>query len=431
MSSGGDPPSRSPFESLAWLFAPADDPGDCRIVEADLRWNLDPASFEGAISAIWGRPASRHAQPAQMVRFALAREIALRRVGGRSTDGLRAWEVHRLPPIGRSGRWRGAIRSATRSGALVRLGRERPGRRVVDEVAALARNRDSRPVAVRASGDGSALARIVVAGEEAQLRLGTVGGLKDSRRNVAALELLGLARVAHVPHLRDHGETLDVRWSTESHLPGAPVRRLPSSLLADVVAWSAALPRSGGPATAVEERLGVVAAAFPRWRAEIGQALRQLRPIARSVPGVVEHGDLWVGNLLAMDGRLTGVVDWDTWHPSGMPAADLLHLVAVERHTATGLELGELWLERPWADETFRAATDPYWRAIGVEPTEELLWAVGVDWWAAHVAAGLRRGRRPADDRAWVARNVDNVAPALGRPASRRSRRVLTTSRAP
>jgi aminoglycoside phosphotransferase (APT) family kinase protein len=181
----------------------------------------------------------------------------------------------------------------------------------------------------------------------------------------------------------------------------------------EVAAWAATLPRTGGPALSVGERLGRIGAAFPALAADLRPAQERARAVAAAIPAVLEHGDLWAGNLLAADGRLTGVVDWDNWHPAGVPGADLLHVIAMTRRAETRQELGELWLERPWAGARFRDATADYWDRLGLELTDELAWLVGVSWWAAHVTAGLRRGRQPASDPAWVARNVENVAPRL------------------
>jgi hypothetical protein len=267
---------------------------------------------------------------------------------------------------------------------------------------------------MRPSGDGSAVVRLRLPRDsDVMLRLATSGGLKDARRNAEALSTLGAGRVDRVPRLVRSGADLEVGWSTETTMPGNPVRHLSSPLIDDVVAWSASLPRADSPVDSLDDRLNRVIRAFPRWAIPVGQALERARHLARAVPGVIEHGDLWAGNLLANEGGLQGVVDWDNWHPAGMPGADLLHLFAMARRSRSRLEVGELWLERPWRATAFRDATRTYWAGLGMPFTEELGWLAAVAWWAAQVSAALRRGRQPGSDPMWVERNVDNVARGL------------------
>jgi hypothetical protein len=296
------------------------------------------------------------------------------------------------------------------SGAVVRLGSGPAQARVADRVAEHAGHLGS-DLHLRVSGDGSVLARLeLAAGPPTLLRLATLGGLKDAGRNSAALRRLRDAGVANVPDLYGAGTMLGVGWSAERELPGTPVRNMSGELLEQVVAWSSTHPASGTPAVAAEERLELIMDAFPESAIDLRPALERVRDQSRDVPGVLEHGDLWAGNLLAAGGTLTGVVDWDNWHPAGIPGSDLLHLVAMAQRSQTRRELGELWLERPWAAREFRDATATYWSRVGLQLTDDLAWLIGVNWWAAHVTAALRRGRRPASDPTWVARNVENVA---------------------
>jgi aminoglycoside phosphotransferase (APT) family kinase protein len=121
---------------------------------------------------------------------------------------------------------------------------------------------------------------------------------------------------------------------------------------------------------------------------------------------VLAHGDLWASNLLLRRGRLTGVVDWDAWHPSAVPGIDLLQLVAVARSREQNRTLAELLPERPWGDPLFAGGSAAYWRAFGIDPVEEVLAAVGVAWWAAQTHSRLRRQPADAGNPEWVRRNV-------------------------
>lgn len=418
--------TRTVFESLAWLFAPADDPEQCHLVEVGEDWRFEAALADGHSAVVWGRTPIRQRPVGQMIRFALARERAIARVE-RLDGSLRCWEVERLAPIGRRGRLERAVRFGLMSGAIVRLGAGPAPSRVADEVATRAGHRGP-PVRLRPSGDGSAVTRVQAADRALLLRLAREAGLKDVGRNAEALVRLADAGVGGVPRLAGDGRNAGVRWSTETALRGTPIRRLERTIVADVTRWLATLPRSDdGASLAAEERLELISQAFPDHAAALGEALEHVRRGARAVPGVLEHGDLWAGNLLARDGRLAGVVDWDTWHPAGVPGADLLQLLAMARRSRTREQVGDLWREGIWAEPVVRSTLAGYWSSLGIRPSDELAWLVGVSWWASNVTAGLRRGWQPAQDPRWVARNVDAVVPRLAagpaawvaRPATR------------
>lgn len=51
-------------------------------------------------------------------------------------------------------------------------------------------------------------------------------------------------------------------------------------------------------------------ALVPGWR-DVAAALRSTTP--RALPPAVVHGDFRLGNLLAVDDRITGVIDWEIW----------------------------------------------------------------------------------------------------------------------
>jgi hypothetical protein len=409
-----DSVSRTVFESVAWLHAPADDPETCALVEAADDWVVRPEAFDGQSSAVWGRMPVLRRSGRGSIRAALARERSLLQLRRSSGSDKRCWEVERISPIGRRPRWEATVRAVLLSGALVRLGRGPARARVADRIAAQAGHTGAR-IRMRPSGDGSAVVRLRLSREgDVVLRLATGGGLKDARRNAEALSALGAGGVKQVPRLVRSGADLGVGWSTETTVPGNPVRRPSRTLIDDVVGWSASLPRAESPVASLGDRLNHVIRAFPQSSVAIGEALDRARNLARDLPGVLEHGDLWAGNLLADEGRLHGVVDWDNWHPAGMPGADLLHLFAMERRSGSRLEVGELWLERPWRAPAFRDATREYWEGLGIPLTDEVGWLAGVAWWAAQVSAALRRGRQPGRDPVWVERNVDNVVRRLG-----------------
>jgi aminoglycoside phosphotransferase (APT) family kinase protein len=145
---------------------------------------------------------------------------------------------------------------------------------------------------------------------------------------------------------------------------------------------------------------------YPRWGPIASQIGEHAPPIASAV---VQHGDLWSGNLLISGGRLSGVVDWDTWHPAGLPGVDLLQLFSMRQRERTGQDIGGLWLSGVWRSPDFLDATSDYWRDLGIRPESELLEAIGLDWWAGQV---FKRQTFAADP-GWVERNIDVVMDAV------------------
>jgi phosphotransferase family enzyme len=58
-------------------------------------------------------------------------------------------------------------------------------------------------------------------------------------------------------------------------------------------------------------------------------------------PRTVVHGDFWAGNLLLRDGRVAGVVDWESGQLSGEPLRDVVrfalsYALYLDRHTRPG-----------------------------------------------------------------------------------------------
>jgi aminoglycoside phosphotransferase (APT) family kinase protein len=128
---------------------------------------------------------------------------------------------------------------------------------------------------------------------------------------------------------------------------------------------------------------------------------------------VIRHGDLWAGNLLVRRRHLTGIIDWDAWHPSALPGVDLLHLVATTQAVRSKRGVGDTWLRQPWQSEDYHSATSDYWKATRIVPNARFLSAVGIAWWAGHVAASVRRLPHLATDENWVASNFERVLEAV------------------
>ncbi len=322
---------------------------------------------------VWGAAPLPDGSPLSLaVRSAANRERALRRVRWRVGTAQSLLSAHRLAPpsVGRPALKR-RMRSVLFGGLVIEMGTE-PWERVLDAAAAAA-GAPGRVPAFQLGSGGAAIAGIRLGtGEPAVLRVGRAGRTVDPHGAALALEHLRQHHFRLAPLPLGHGAVAGASWSAEAYLPGRRPSRLTSRLAREVErAWVA------------------------------------------SLPSVVRHGDLWTGNLLALRGALSGVIDWDALHLSGMPGADLLQLYGTERELTSTRSLGAVWLREPWNDEDFRTWTVTYWRDVEVTATADVLHAAGVAWWAAQIAGTLDRLPHRANDERWVTANVDAVLSRL------------------
>lgn len=127
----------------------------------------------------------------------------------------------------------------------------------------------------------------------------------------------------------------------------------PNSVAADFAAagdWLAGLQRAtmrgtgslGGTLDGIAEAIRVRFGGRPGTDADLDSldAMRQ-RLAGVPVPRGVMHGDFWPGNLLVSEGRVSGVMDWETASVSGLCASDLGRFVTayslyLDRHTRRG-----------------------------------------------------------------------------------------------
>jgi hypothetical protein len=402
------------FRSLAGLLLPEGGRTAEAIVESDESWSIDWNAISAAPAIVWGRgPVAPSAGIAALACHAARRECALTRLRHNPPGSLAVRAVHRWSPTVFDPSRRSELRAAAAAGALVELSAEPTVSSVLD-AAATAAAAHGAVRSVQPGTGGSLLARISTRdGQSLILRVGEPGGPGDPLPAAAALERLAPFRLAAVPRPAGHGRVGEVAWSAESALPGKRPRRAVPGLASQVVELCLDLPRSPGPPAAVGEDLEAIGAHLPELRGRISCVGAALGSTVRSLPSVMRHGDLWAGNLLIERGGLTGVVDWDGWHPAAVPGADLLHLIAMQGVVTSRRSLGEVWLERPWEWATFTQITDLYWRALGVVADREVRQAVGWAWWANQVRCSLARLPHLAQDDRWVSRNVRLVLAAF------------------
>ena len=405
------------FESLAYLYQPADPAIESAIVEADERWLVPDAVDDAVDVVLWGRLARNERPSAGLVPIAIRREMAIARLRTRPPGRLSVAALHRLPPVRRPGLIRGPIRAAALGGVLVEMvrrggaGGDRPTR-VIDAVVTAAGS-DPSGLRLRPSGDGSALARLTLAdGTEAELRVAKAGHTKDPARGYAGLRALESARVPMVPRPLGGGTTAGAAWSAESVMTGVHVQALTSDLVDQVTTFLAVLPVGTGPRQAIDDHLEEVAEFFPEHAAALKRVAEAAARWSAGLRPVLIHGDLWLNNLFTVDGRLTAVFDWDTWHPSGLPGTDILTLLAAEARTRERRDIGPLLVEDYWKSQEVVDAFTNYFRSrTWPVPDAAGLAAIATGWWASRLASSLHRALRQIDDPAWVQRNLVDALP--------------------
>lgn len=395
----------SAFDAVAGFWLPRDRAAPHLVVPVeDGEWPRARTSPGAAETVVVGCGPRVDASPLlATVRDALARELALLR--GR----LRGLEARRLdPPHWRGSELRDRVRRVLLAGAVLRsASRSCPS--VLDTVL------DGLDVGsvrrIRAGYDGSLLVQAEPRdGDPLIVRFGRVGAGTDPRGGAAALRELEAAGVGPAPRFRGDGVVRDVAWSAETRMPGRRMERLDRTALLDILSVCRSLPRADRGPGCLREDLSTLADRFPRWREPLEAVAERCARELDGIPGVLRHGDLWTGNLLVRGGRLSGVVDWEAWHPAGVPGTDLLHLLAARR-LLEGATMAELWLRRPWMDRRFRELlVDSRPELSEADLSSGLLEAIGVAWWSGLVASKLHRFPAYADRPGWAREHVDTVA---------------------
>jgi aminoglycoside phosphotransferase (APT) family kinase protein len=267
---------------------------------------------------------------------------------------------------------------------------------------------------------------LVAIGDTAVLRVAIGPAARELSLLRAALEALASSSppptvVERVPRLIARGRTGLADWSLEQRLPGSvPGADLTSALLADCVEFLAELHLAGRGMSAREESFAEMAAIVAETCAP--QAAASVHELGASLDGELEevprgfgHGDFWTRNLLAADGRLTGVVDWHLGSPGRLPVVDLLHLRLSAVFQRRRQYLGEALVEHllPWArsggDEVLRA----YCERIGVELDPGKLEALVKAYWLTRTARELQIYADRIERPRWLQGNVRTVVRAL------------------
>jgi len=401
--------SGSSFGFMTSLFMPAEAGKVGVVVRPADDWTFAPDSFPAEVDiAAWGRPPIGSDTPlARAVRQAIRRELALRSLARKVPRGYRRRAIHRLPPptFGVGGN-RSAIRGLVLGGAIVSVQRDTGTPTVLDRVA-----EEADLVRMERLRLGAGVAASLRAsrpdGRKTFVRLGPADGPDDPSRIARCLDVLLVAGIDHVPRILARGRVGAISWTVESFLPGRRPRALTSELVTSVARSLARLPQQEAPPAAHRDDLEIIAGAFPDRRPVLDDIGRRIDDVVSSMPGVLRHGDLWAGNLLAQHRSLCGIVDWDTWHASGVPAADLMHMIVTDVSIKTRRPRGTIWAARPWTAPMFKTAILEAWPSGVPAPDERSLEAIARAGWAAQVAANLTHTPELSKRQRWISGNID------------------------
>jgi aminoglycoside phosphotransferase (APT) family kinase protein len=183
---------------------------------------------------------------------------------------------------------------------------------------------------------------------------------KAVRSDVAALTAVSsVTDLAPKPILADlSGEIVGDPLIVMSYFPGAPlppgpdaagwVRQMADGLIAVHATPLERLPADFRRGESPAERVARIVGSPPETSDALWDAVKPV--VQRAADGVIAntatliHGDYWFGNTIWMDGRLTGIIDWD-----GARIADPALDVAIARNDIvvfSGPPMADLFLER-------------------------------------------------------------------------------------
>jgi hypothetical protein len=382
------------------------------VVDAAAEHRCAVGTLPADVAVVWGRLANGSQHP---LRQAAERELDLRALRAALPQRLHVTAVHRLPAPGARTGVRGWACGILRAGLVVEVAPPDAGPRILDAVAQVAgAERLERPLHAGAGGTLLVRARMA-SGARGLLRVTRAGTSGDPATLANTLERLATAGVPLAPRPLDRGVVAGASWMAEKLLPGHRPGRVTPDLVHQAALACSRLPISDAVPTAPVDDLLGAAAVLPRYAADLRRLADRLRSRLDGIPAVQRHGDLWAGNLLVDRGRLTGIVDWDAAHSSGVPGADLVQLVATDLRRRRRLPLGRAVLELPWRASTFTAATAAYWWALDIAPRRALLDVAGIAWWASEIHHTLVRFPQRRTDERWVAENVAAVLEGLER----------------
>jgi hypothetical protein len=267
---------------------------------------------------------------------------------------------------------------------------------------------------------------LVVLGRDAVLRVAIGPARREIELIRAALAALADAApppavAERVPWILDQGRVGLADWSRERRLRGATATDLTDLLLADCLDFLVDLFGAGGNAggePSLAERAEVIARTCDR---DGGRSVELIgRRLDDSLAGVrrgFAHGDFWIENLLTVDGRLAGVVDWHGAGASRLPLLDLFHLRLSAVFRRTRQYLGAALVEHllPWARRGGDSVSTAYCERIGLSVGATVLEALVAAYWLTRTAREIETYADRVERPLWMRDNVHGVIRELAR----------------
>ena len=234
-------------------------------------------------------------------------------------------------------------------------------------------------------------------------RLGLKGSPADPSWHFAALQRFDLEQI---PSAVANGQLDGVCWSIEAYRPGRSPTDLSLPQARQAVDFVSKLPQGGAKTEVIDRAVDDLA----KLAVDVASVSEVVDARLMNLPAVMSHGDFWSGNLLFDEGRLTGVIDWDSWSEHGAPGLDVLHMWAEELRRVRGVSYGELIEQRFWSEETVRSMVADYFtaRSMDWQPDTQLILAAA--WWMTATAGAVRRNPTLATDDTWLKRNATGPA---------------------
>jgi aminoglycoside phosphotransferase (APT) family kinase protein len=242
--------------------------------------------------------------------------------------------------------------------------------------------------------------------------------LDAHRASLVALEAAPSHVRKLVPRLLGRGRRGLADWSLEERIAGArPPAPLSERLRHECVDFLVELHAVGGAPTCDTSATGMARLAeqvcSPERRAVVREIGRHVDASLADVKRGFVHGDFFRGNLLAADGKLVGVVDWDAGGAGRLPLIDLIHFKLYSQRLGSE-DWGPAIVDDllPWASAGGDEVVRGYCSRVGLELGARLPIFVAAHW-LDHVAYQLRTYADRRSRRRWVERNVDQVIDAL------------------
>ena len=362
----------------------------------------------------WGRGTRRLTASIVVRAKATAELVRVRRLGYPRAQ-LIAWEAQSILRLDRFGGPRPQLTIIEKLpvGALV-LGHRHPPEPTVLDAAFAAAGVEPEAVAGRRAPTVRSGALVAFA-KDSVLRTAIGAGAADIDAQCAALAALGDPDLdpvikGRIPRTIDEGWVGLARWSLERRVSGVRVdNRFTPQLLDDCVDFLVHLftATNHGPKTVtLAERAEQVASAATPEGAQVARELAQrIETELRDVAVGFGHGDFWAGNLLAQDGRLAGVVDWEGAGMGRLPVVDLLHLQMSSAALRSRRPHGRIVIEN-----LEQVGDDPlvrtYCERLGLDLTTEQLRMLVAAYWLDYTGDQLVRSIDPVARPEWVRENV-------------------------